>query len=357
MHFLARFFQAIPLCIALSVSQASDVWSIKKINGLEYVPQKNVEAFYQLKKVPSMRPKSLTLKGKNREITFQANSRAANINGVVHWLCFPTVEQNGTFYVSRTDIAKTIEPALRPEAQIKLRPVRTIVLDPGHGGHDGGAHSRYAYEKNFNLDLARRVRDRLLKRGFRVLMTRNRDAFVPLEERARIANREKDAIFVSIHFNASDNRAAKGIEVFCTTPRGAPSTGYERLRSRDMANEKGNISDMESFALANAVHHAMVGRLGGEDRGVKRARFAVLRLTTLPSVLVEGAFLSNRHDARNVSSTAWRNRLADAIVDGISSYRLLSEYRIAPRVVNDYREMVRPDTPLDPASKKKLKLP
>src|SRR5436853_4063121 len=109
----------------------------------------------------------------------------------------------------------------------KLARDRTVVLDPGHGGFDKGAISGYGYEKDYALDLARLLRPFLQAKGFRVMMTRESDVFVPLELRPRIANATSDSIFVSLHFNATDrDRIASGFEIYSLTPRGAPST-YE----------------------------------------------------------------------------------------------------------------------------------
>ena len=126
------------------------------------------------------------------------------INGVRNWLCFPVAEKDGQYLVSRVDLAKTLEPQLRPQMIPNLGQFKTVVLDPGHGGYDKGATSGYGCEKDFALDVARNIKPLLEAKGLNVKMTRDSDIFVPLELRARIANATKDAIFVSIHFNATD---------------------------------------------------------------------------------------------------------------------------------------------------------
>ena len=127
--------------------------------------------------------------------------------------------------MSRTDVAKTIEPLVRPHRVPNVGKVQTVVLDPGHGGHDKGQVSRYGAEKDFALDVARKLRPILQAKGLRVIMTREGDYFVPLEVRAKIANAARNSIFVSIHFNATnDDPNATGFEIFSFTPRGAPST-------------------------------------------------------------------------------------------------------------------------------------
>ncbi len=312
-------------------------WGVERIEGRDYSSLRKVAEFYELPVdfVPS--GNSVYLNRGRRSLRATRDSREFEVNGIKHVLSFPVVERNGDWWISRMDLGKTIEPAFRPERVPDIKPFTTVILDPGHGGHDMGAMSTYAGEKNFNLDVARRVRNELQKAGVRVMMTRNSDAFVDLHERAALANARQNAIFVSLHFNASANRAAEGLEIFCVTPRGSPSTEYDDLLVRDMVQEYGNQFEVPSFSLANAIYHSLHGSLRMTDRGVKRARFAVLRLTKMPSVLVEGGFLSSPNDARLVANTDWRNTYARAIATGILEYRRLAENKIAPRIVSDYR--------------------
>ena len=143
---------------------------------------------------------------------------------------------------------------------------------------------------------------------------------------------------MSLHFNAGDgNQAANGFEIYCVTPRGAPSTAYEQIHERDMVEENGNEHDIHSFALANAIYHSMHGKLEMFDRGVKRARFAVIRLAEVPSVLIEGGFMTNAGDARKVASKEWRDDYAAAIARGILEYKKLAELHVPPREVTAYR--------------------
>src|SRR5438045_8579774 len=139
-------------------------------------------------------------------------------NGARSLLCCPATEQNGKFLVSRTDVAKTIEPLVRPHRVPDVGKVQTVVLDPGHGGHDKGQVSRYGNEKDFALDVARKLRPLLQAKGLRVIMTREGDYFVPLEVRAKIANAARNSIFVSIHLKAtSDHPNDRGVEIFTFT--------------------------------------------------------------------------------------------------------------------------------------------
>lgn len=295
---------------------------------------------------------SVTLENEKARMTLTANSRIALINGVKQWLSFPAVVQDGKLLISRIDLAKTLEPRLRPEKIEGLRPVRTVVLDPGHGGHDRGARSRYGYEKDFALDIALRVKQRLERRGIKVLMTRSSDVFIPLHERPRVANNTPDSIFVSIHFNAaSSNPLARGFEIFSVAPRGAPATNDSKFSIRHLRAEPANVVDTHSTALAGSIYHSMLGNVPMEDRGLKHARFAVIRLCTKPSVLVECGFVSNGPESALIGSAAWRQQVADSIAIGIESYKELAEERNAPKLMAEYRKaaVADPEKPEEPA--------
>ena len=325
------------LALASGVPAASD-WQIVKIGGREYLTVDNIAKFYGLPTGIAPVEKRIRIDNGTNSLEFQFNSREVMINGVRSWLCFPVTEKDGKYLVSRIDLAKTLEPQLRPQMIPNLGQFKTVVLDPGHGGHDKGATSGYGCEKDFTLDVARDIKPLLEAKGIKVKMTRNRDIFVPLELRARIANAAKDSIFVSIHFNAAGaNPAAQGFEIFSLTPRGAPSTGDDALALRFMNMEAGSPVDAPSLALSMCVHHSVVGHFSEYDRGIKRARFAVLRLTKIPAVLVEGGFLTERGESRLIAQSAWREKLAQSIATGIISYKGLVDRKARPMMVADYR--------------------
>lgn len=272
------------------------------------------------------------------QLSLSVNSREAQINGVKHWLSFPTHVQDGKLLVSRLDLVKIVEPRLRPERIQGLQPVTTVVLDPGHGGHDKGALSRHGYEKDFAMDVAKLTKERLERRGLKVLMTRSADIFIPLHERPRTANTLQNAIFVSIHFNSAlSNPNARGFEIYSLTPRGAPPTNGGPFSARDLREEPGNAVDIQSSALSAAIYHSLLGNVPMEDRGIKHARFAVLRLCKIPAVLIECGFLSNGSESALVGTPAWRKKVAESIVTGIESYKDLAEQKHAPKMLADYR--------------------
>lgn len=328
--------------LALAPRAPAAAWQIQRLGGRDYLPLAQLGTFYGMRVVPTDRGASLV--GGARRMDFVAGSREARIDGVKHWLSFPVISYAGVYYVSRMDLSKSIDPVMRPQKIPGLVPVRTVVLDPGHGGFDRGAVNATAAEKNYNLDICRRIRPYLQKAGYRVVITRPGDSFVTLEDRPRVAEnlskQDPGTIFVSIHCNDSGQRgsSAAGFEVYTLTPRGAPNSNDSFLTRLSFSGEKGHRMDHASQALATSIQSAMLGRVPRMfDRGVKRARFAVLRRSATPAVLVECGFMSNPFDARNLASRDWRDALAEAVARGISGFVALTRGAGAPKTLAGYR--------------------
>ena len=340
-----RYFNVTFLTAAVALADtttfAGTEWEIIKVSGHDYLTVDNISRFYGLPAgvVPS--GEKIRTETVKNPLQFVSGSREAMINGARSWLCFPLVEQDGNYLVSRTDVAKTIEPLVRPH-RVAVGEIQTVVLDPGHGGYDKGQVSRYGYEKDFALDVARKLRPLLQSKGLRVVMTREGDYFVPLEVRARVANAARNSIFVSIHFNGTnDDPNATGFEIFSFTPRGAPSTSDSAVSSSSLNMQPGSTVDGQSMALSACIYHSLVGHIPEYDRGIKRARFAVLRLTKVPAVLIEGGFLTEGGESRLISNKDWRGKLAAAIGVGIESYRELGVKKQPPMLVADYRKQIK----------------
>ena len=276
-RWFAVAFLAGVVAILQTAAFAADGWKIIKVSGSDYLSVENVAQFYGL-------PAGIAASGEKGEadtvknpLEFVSGSREAMINGARSWLCFPVIEHDGKYLVSRTDVAKTIEPLVRPHRVPNAGKVQTVVLDPGHGGYDRGQVSRYGYEKDFALDVARKLRPLLQAKGLRVIMTREGDYFVPLEVRAQIANSARDSIFVSIHFNATnDDPNATGFEIFSFTPRGAPSTSESAVAPSALSAQPGSSVDAQSTALSACIYHSLLGHLpeyrpGHQARALCRA--------------------------------------------------------------------------------------
>jgi N-acetylmuramoyl-L-alanine amidase len=205
--------------------------------------------------------------------------------------------------------------------------VQTVVLDPGHGGTDQGTMNRWGTEKAFALDVAFTAREQLLRAGFKVEMTRTSDIGVSLEDRVQFANRFPNAVFVSIHFNSASGGA--GVESYALAPAGVMSnaSNESHVAPNEVQPCEGNLHDPHNIALTAALHASALARSGAFDRGVRHARFHVLRNIKVPAVLVEGGFLSDPAEGQRIATAQYRQRLGVAIAQGVQNYDAAVNYR------------------------------
>jgi N-acetylmuramoyl-L-alanine amidase len=234
----------------------------------------------------------------------------------------PAANSNGKFSIAR---------------QLGLS-VSRVVIDAGHGGHDPGAHGNGLDEADLTLDVAIRVRDLLQKEGVEVVMTRDTDVFIPLEERTAIANRAGADVFLSIHANASRNKAAHGIETyflnFATNPEAEAVAARENAGSAKNMNKLPDIVKAialnnkinESRDFAEMVQRSMVRRLKARnsalrDLGVKQAPFVVLIGAGMPSVLAEISFVTNKQEGRLLKTSTYRQQIAQSLTDAVVKYQ------------------------------------
>jgi N-acetylmuramoyl-L-alanine amidase len=217
--------------------------------------------------------------------------------------------------------------------------VSRIVIDPGHGGHDPGAMGKDVGEAELVLDVSLRLEKLLQKTpGIEVVLTRRTDEFVTLQERTAIANREGADLFLSIHANASESPYARGVETYFLNF--ANNLGAAEVAARENAasgQAMAALPDLvkmialnnkldESRELATIVQHAMIERLRGvnkslKDLGVKQAPFAVLIGAAMPSVLAEVSFITNTQDAKQLRSSPYRQRIAEALANAVGKYQ------------------------------------
>jgi len=299
-------------------SNAKGDWTLYKFDDGDYVPLENVGAFYGL---GSVIRDNATAKFEFGARTLQgaAESTEFFINRLKFILSYPLIQYRQHICISRMDLTKIIEPVLRPQKIGNAEKIDTIILDPGGDESDEIIKSAYGAEKDFTLDVANRTRLLLLQDGYKVVMTRTADALVPEEERIRIANLYANALFISIHFSSEDSKET-GIQTYALAPRGVPSTG-DKASESDLQVCYNNINDAQNIALATAVHASLIVRSRMYDRGIKRARFPVIRDITIPGVLFEGGVLSNDYDARLIATPAYRQQTAACILQAVQNYR------------------------------------
>ena len=248
-------------------------------------------------------------------------SREATWNGVTIHLGFAPEFIDSQVFVHGLDLRKSFEPLLT-DAPLKFPGTnRVIVIDPGHGGINAGTISRFDHrmEKEFTLDWARRLVPLLVSNGWTVYVTRTTDVDVSLSNRVAFAESHHADLFISLHFNSAGvAQKESGLETYCLTPQGMPSTltrGNPDFLPQWYPN---NAFDGENFQLAVKLHTALLRATGEEDRGVRRARFmGVLHGHHHPAVLIEGGYLSNLHETDQIEAPQFRQKLAEAVANAL----------------------------------------
>jgi N-acetylmuramoyl-L-alanine amidase len=297
-----------------------------KVAGVNYVDARVFFARYGFKGEWVERGKVLRLQTKSTRVELTTDKRDVLFNGMRVLMGDPAVFRGNTLYVSRIDADKLFLPILSPSSVATPAPaLRVIVIDAGHGGQDTGTQNKphKLDEKEFTLDVANRLRPMLVKQGYKVVMTRTDDRFIALPQRAEIANKAGADLFISIHFNAVGGApAVRGSETYTMTPRYQRSTGSPKSDPSDAVLNPGNAHDPWNALLGYHMQTQMLAKLGSVDRGLKRARFAVLRLVNSPAVLVEAGYLSNDEEAKKIATAAYRQSLAEALAQGVRGYAM-----------------------------------
>ena len=215
----------------------------------------------------------------------------------------PLYGEDKLYKVTPMTLRNIIDPLMT--GRIAPRKVRSVLVDPGHGGHDVGAVGKVSREKDLNFLLALEIRNALQRAGFKVFMTRTKDVFIPLKERPAMVNKYKADLFISVHHNASKtNPKAAGVE--CFAPR---------------------MPRPEDTLLAALVQQHLAPATGSVNRGVKFANFAVLRNNPVPAILIEAGFITNAAEERSLADPHWRRRTAQAVAAAVREYA----DRVAPR--------------------------
>jgi len=324
---------------------------IYQIGGAEYIPVLSLCEAYGLDWDWDSISGVLTLKKDTVRLQIKENSNILHSElGEDCFLRKPFIFREGVALLplaSYDSIKKIIErdfSIVSPKAPVFVEPaflIKKVVIDPGHGGKDPGAIGYQGVkEKNIVLDIAFSIREELENNGIEVVMTRDRDIFVPLAKRAKIANQSNADFFISIHANAAKQHRAGGIEIFymseASDEDAKAMANLENLAlkyedpnfSNDFKNANGIVGDLiyqekilESKELANCVILGIAKRANTKYRGVKSARFYVLKYTNMPSILVEVGFVTNKHEALKLSNDNHRESIAHGIVSGILKYK------------------------------------
>lgn len=274
----------------------------------------------------------LRLHSQSSELKILLNSRVGTLNGSFFYLNTPVVYSKGIIHIPRQ-----LDDFISSGKSVAFRPtfkIRTIVIDPGHGGKDPGAISKDGLtEKTVNLAISRYLKQELEKYGFRVILTRSKDIFISLKERVDIAKQNNADLFISIHANANRSRQINGTEIYYLTSSRLDSHGRAvklaatgSFQGRRIPQEVKTIlwdllitkNYSTSVEFADTLYYTFKN-LGFKIASPKKAPFYVLRFAYVPSILVETGYLSNYYEAKTLRKAYYQKQIAHAIAFGVVS--------------------------------------
>jgi N-acetylmuramoyl-L-alanine amidase len=247
---------------------------------------------------------------------FPRNQRRMICNQVKIELLNPTSAEWTTPWLANIDWFKTLRPILYP-ATVPKRHVRKITIDMGHGGNDPGAIGKISKEKDLTLKIGLRLAQHLRAKGYQVSLTRSKDIQIPLKQVGVLQRRSRSDLFVSIHINSAADKKVSGIETYCLTPAGAVSSNGGKA---DKTVYPGNTRDGANMLLAWMIQSSLLKYTQANDRGVKRARFAVLKDIDAPGVLVEVGFISNPAEEKKLNDPEYVDKIVSGITVGIVNF-------------------------------------
>lgn len=293
----------------LAQEHAATVWTTTKVNELEYYSLEHLRSFYKLRPIEGTAAHLHTIGNSSFRLTFNTASMEVLIAGYRCRLSHPIVKNaDGELMISKTDFVKLIDPILRPTYIAERREVRTVVIDPGHGGSDPGNKTELLTEADCTLALALELARELEKRGLHVILTRNMDRDLSDSERVRTAKEATAAIFISLHVN-SGRSDIRGIETYTAAPAEPNSRPLEA-----------NRHDAANTALAFTLHTHLLTATKATDGACRRAHFSLLNTVNCPAALVQVGYGTNKQEAADLAGADYRSELVAGLVNGIASF-------------------------------------
>ena len=287
-------------------------WHVREVGGVEYLPLEDLRSFYKLM---VLQPKGRRVVGQrvlgNGEVTltFGPAPRELRIQERLCILSYPVQEDSsGDLLVAKVDVQQLIEPVLRPTYIANRRAVRTVVIDPAHGGHDTGTVTPYVREADAALVVATKLGAELTKRGFEVVYTQEQNQYQSPQARVDRANAAPAAIFVSLHLN-SGRSDVKGAQTYTLAPSGKnekPMPGHEFSQS--------------SMALAMALQSSLVEKAEAVDGGCRRVHYSLLNSLRCPAVMVELGYATNPEEGSRLATEEYQIKLANALAAGVEAF-------------------------------------
>lgn len=330
-------------CVTVPTGENIAAYSI---GGKTYYPLVSLCDLRQIKMQYEPLLRTVYLSDNSKSVNLRVGDSLILVNDSIMYLNSPVDVYQGTIVVPRQFKEEVFDRLFKKTAAAHRRPgagkikLTRVVIDAGHGGHDPGAIGRSGLrEKDVNLDIAKRLSSLLKEEGVQTVLTRSTDKFVPLSGRVSIANRSGADLFISVHSNAARSRSLSGFEVYYVAPsvsdakRAALTARSAALNLKDAAFASTSqdlrtiVWDMiyansraESIALSHSLCKIMDSCIDANILGVKNARFQVLKGIRMPGILIEVGFVSNLNEERLLRTAAYRQKLAEGIVEGLRDY-------------------------------------
>lgn len=305
--------------LALESRAASDAteWQSITLNDIGYLPLENLRSFYKFAPMAPAKGApvgSCTIGNADVKLEFTPGERAMQLGGYLCQLAYPVrQDEQGELLLSRMDVVKLIDPLLRPTYIRHRHKIGTVVIDPGHGGHDVGATAPGIREADCTLLIAQQLRELLRQRGYEVILTREQNQYLSDQQRIDRANTAPNALFLSLHLN-SGRSDAHGIETYAMYPA-----------SKEEPALPGNVNDSANAALAFALHASLIDRTGAQDGGLRRARYSLLSSVSHPAALVELGYITHSDESARLSADTYQLQLAQALADGIDAFARVAD--------------------------------
>lgn len=278
-----------------------------------YRPLEDLRSFYKFIPLPQPAERTRAVGNGAASLVFGPDARDLRINGTRCILSHPVKNEvtERDLQVSETDWVKLIDPVLRPTYIANRRLVKTVVLDPGHGGHDAGAATQQVREADVTLIVATKLAEELRKRGFHVVLTHEQNQYMSDQQRVDSTETALNAVFISLHLN-SGRSDRSGVETYTVSPAAPGERGIP-----------GNEHDAANAALALALQSSVVQSCGAKDGACRRARYSLLSSLKCPAALVALGYTTNEQEGALLATDAYQTRLAMALADGVSRFAAL----------------------------------
>ena len=294
---------------AAAVTADGAMWNATAVGDVGYLPLEDLRSFYKFMTLTSPGDGAISIGNGAVSLVFGPDPRELRIRGCRCLLTHPAQRDSlQGLLVSKTDMVKLIDPVLRPTYIANRRLVKTVIIDPAHGGHDTGTVTPYAREADVALLVAHRLRTLLTERGYHVVLTHEDNRYLSDQQRVDVAGRELNPIFLSLHLN-SGRSDISGVETYTM----APCAPQEKPLP-------GNEYDAANAALAVALHSSLLRHTGAQDGACRRAHYSLLSSVRCPAAMVELGYATNKEEGERLNTEEYQAKLAQALADGIDAF-------------------------------------